>query len=324
MKFGLFFLNFLHSGQSCTEIFDAMTDSVNYAEKGHFDRLFIYENHFSDHGIVGAPLTVASFLLGMTERIKVGSLNHVLTTHHPVRTAEETGLLDQMSQGRFILGFSDCENRDEMNFFNRPLDSQQPIFEACYHIINDALTTGYCHPNNDFYSFPKISVNPHCFTQGGPQQYVYASSTQVVEWAAKRALPLTFKWDDSNATRQEYAQRYQETARKHGVDVQAVRHQLALLVNQNDDGDIARAEARQYLSQYLTERYSSDEIEIVLERIIKESAIGTYEESTHAARVAIEMCGASDLLLSVESIKEPAHRLHVLEVINSNIAKYHQ
>lgn len=62
-----------------------------------------------------------------------------------------------------------------------------------------------------------------------------------MEWAAKRALPLTFKWDDSNATRQEYAQRYQETARKHGVDVQAVRHQLALLVNQNDDGDIARA-----------------------------------------------------------------------------------
>lgn len=103
-----------------------------------------------------------------------------------------------------------------------------------------------------------------------------------------------------------------------------IDHVISLSGHQNNDGDIARAEVGQYLSQYLTERYPSNEVEVVLERIIKESAIGTYEESTHAARVAIEMCGASDLLLSVESIKEPVHRLHVLDVINSNIAKYHQ
>ncbi len=142
-------------------------------------------------------MTAISFLLGLTKRIEIGSLNQVITTHHPVRIGEQTGLLDQMSYGRFVLGLSDCVNDFEMDFFKRKRSSQQQQFEACYEILNEALTTNYCQADDDFFNFPRISVNPHCISE--VKQYILASSMGVVEWAARKGLPLTYRWSDSLA-----------------------------------------------------------------------------------------------------------------------------
>ncbi|AUI88422.1 alkane 1-monooxygenase [Vibrio azureus] len=323
MKFGLFFLNFINSQRSSELVLEEMLDTVNYVDKLHFDTVAVAENHFNNHGAVGAPLTVAGFLLGMTQNIKVASLNHVITTHHPVRVAEEACLLDQVSEGRFTFGFSDCEKSSDVSFFNRPVDRQFELFNECYDIINDALTTGYCHPNNDFYSFPKISVNPHAYTEGGPKQFVSATNKDIVKWAAKKAIPLIFKWDDSNAVRQEYANLYREVAEQNGVDVNNVRHKLTLLVNQNVDGEKARLETRLYLEDYVRDTHACCDFEVKMAELLAECAVGTYEESTAAARLAIECCGASDVLMSFESIEDKAQQRAVIDVVNDNIGKYH-
>ncbi|CAH6794090.1 Alkanal monooxygenase beta chain [Vibrio chagasii] len=323
MKFGLFFLNFLNSKQSSDQVIEEMLDTAHYADQLSFDTVAVYENHFSNYGAVGAPLTVAGFLLGMTQNLKVASLNHVITTHHPVRVAEEACLLDQMSEGRFVFGFSDCEKSSDMRFFNRPTDAQFQVFDACYEVINDAFSTGYCHPENDFFSFPKISVNPHAYTEGGPAQFVNATSKEVVEWAAKRGLALVFKWDDSNAQRQEYAMLYNDVANEHGVDIAKVRHKLTLLINQNIDGDQARAETHEYLAEYVRESYPNSDFSTKMSELLSENAIGTYEESTQSARIAIECCGASDVLMSFESIADTTQQRAVIDVVNANIVKYH-
>lgn len=120
MKFGLFFLNFQKDGITSEETLDNMVKTVTLIDstKYHFNTAFVNEHHFSKNGIVGAPITAAGFLLGLTNKLHIGSLNQVITTHHPVRVAEEASLLDQMSEGRFILGFSDCESDFEMEFLD--------------------------------------------------------------------------------------------------------------------------------------------------------------------------------------------------------------
>nr|AFJ93057.1 luciferase beta subunit [Candidatus Photodesmus blepharus] len=323
MKFGLFFQNFLTENQSSEVVLDRMIEIATYVDELNFEQISVYENHFSPNGIVGAPLTVSGFLLGLTKKIKIGSLNHILTTHHPVRSAEEACLLDQMSEGRFIFGFSDCEKESEMAFFNRQLDSQEQIFNACYDIISESFSTGYCHPDNDFFNFPKISVNPHAFTPGGPLQYVTASSSKVVEWAAKKALPLIFKWDDSNQTRSQYVEQYKAAALRFGVDVTNVGHQLTLMVNENSDSTVAKQESREYFSAFVKEMYPSVEHEEKLEELIAENAIGNCDECLEASKLALEKSGASQLLMSFESIKNLAHQKSVINLINENIGKYH-
>lgn len=127
MKFGLFFLNFQLDGMTSENTLDNMVSTVSLidSDEYNFDSVFIYEHHFSKNGIVGSPITAAGFLLGLTNKLHIGSLNQAITTHHPVRIAEESSLLDQMSEGRFILGFSNSENDFEMDFFKRNLSSRQ-------------------------------------------------------------------------------------------------------------------------------------------------------------------------------------------------------
>ncbi|NHB91001.1 alkanal monooxygenase [Photorhabdus cinerea] len=323
MKFGLFFLNFINSTTVQEQSIARMQEITEYVDKLNFEQVLVCENHFSENGIVGAPLTVSGFLLGLTEKIKIGSLNHIITTHHPVRIAEEACLLDQLSEGRFILGFSDCEKKNEMHFFNRPEQYQQQLFEECYDIINDALRTGYCNPDNDFYNFPKISVNPHAYTQGGPRKYVTATNYHVVEWAAKKGISLIFKWDDSNDVKHEYAKRYQAIADEYGIDLAEIDHQLMILVNYNEDSEKAKEETRAFISDYIFEMHPNENFEKKFEEIITENAVGDYMECTTAAKLAMEKCGAKGILLSFESMNDFTRQINAIDIVNDNIKKYH-
>ncbi|AZN36198.1 luciferase subunit beta [Iodobacter ciconiae] len=323
MKFGLFFLNFQNDDSTSEDILDNMVNTVSLidSKEYHFDTVFVNEHHFSKNGIVGAPITAAGFLLGMTNKLHIGSLNQVITTHHPVRIAEESSLLDQMSEGRFILGLSDSESDFEMTFFKRHLPSKQQQFEACYDVINEALTTGYCYAQNDFYNFPKVSINPHCFSKHGPKQYIVATNKDVVAWAAKKALPLTFKWEDSLAVKENYAKIYNKTAQQYGVDVSNVDHQLTFIVNLNEDGDIARKEATKYLHDYIVEMYPNIDHKEKINTIIKENAIGTYDDYYDSSKLAIEKTGVKNILLSFESMKDRGKVKDVINMANQKIIK---
>lgn len=321
MKIGIFFLN-LKDKNSTSEIsLNNMLETVSFVDTKNsiIDSVFVSENHFSPNGIVGSPLTTSSFLLGLTNNIKIGSLNHIITTHHPVRIAEEACLLDQMSEGRFILGFSDSEKKSDMRFFNRETKSQQDLFEVSHQIIDDALTTGYCHPDNNFYSFPKISVNPHAYTSGGPQQYVCATSDTIVKWAARRALPLILKWDDNMLRKEEYTNLYTSTANQEGIDISHVGHKLSMLVNTNNNATIAKDQLRRYLSNYEQENYTTREIDEKIESIIKDNAVGTLEQALDTIDMAMKKTGAKDILLSFESISESRDRMITIDILSRRI-----
>ncbi|PSW53516.1 luciferase subunit beta [Photobacterium leiognathi] len=323
MNFGLFFLNFQLKGMTSEAVLDNMIDTIALVDKDeyHFKTAFVNEHHFSKNGIVGAPMTAASFLLGLTERLHIGSLNQVITTHHPVRIAEEASLLDQMSDGRFILGLSDCVSDFEMDFFKRQRDSQQQQFEACYEILNDGITTNYCYANNDFYNFPKISINPHCISKENLKQYILATSMAVVEWAAKKGLPLTYRWSDTLAEKENYYQRYLTVAAENNVDITHVDHQFPLLVNINPDRDIAKQEMRDYIRGYIAEAYPNTDQEEKIEELIKQHAVGTEDEYYESSKYALEKTGSKNVLLSFESMKNKAAVIDLINMVNEKIKK---
>nr|ACS35776.1 beta subunit luciferase [Aliivibrio fischeri]ACS35780.1 beta subunit luciferase [Aliivibrio fischeri] len=321
MKFGLFFLNFQKDGTTSEETLDNMIKMVTLIDSPeyHFNTAFVNEHHFSKNGIVGSPITAAGFLLGLTNKLHIGSFNQVITTHHPVRVVEGVSLLDQMTEGRFIFGFSDCESDFEMEFFKRHIPSRQQQFEACYDIINEALTTGFCHPQNDFYDFPKISVNPHCYSENGPKQYVLATSKEVVTWAAKKALPLTFKWEDNLETKERYAILYNKTAQQYGIDISDVDHQLTVIANLNADRSTAQEEVREYLKDYITETYPQMDRDEKINCIIEENAVGSHDDYYESTKLAVEKTGSKNILLSFESMSDIKDVKDIIDMLNKKI-----
>lgn len=84
--------------------YDAI-DHIVWAEEIGFDCIYFTEHHFADDDYLTAPLMNAAIVADRTKRIKIGTCVLLLPLYHPVRLAEEGAFIDQLSEGRFELGF---------------------------------------------------------------------------------------------------------------------------------------------------------------------------------------------------------------------------
>jgi alkanesulfonate monooxygenase SsuD/methylene tetrahydromethanopterin reductase-like flavin-dependent oxidoreductase (luciferase family) len=62
------------------------------------------ENHFGGQRSIPSPLLLLAAVAARTTRIKLGSTSYLLPIRNPVLAAEEVAVLDQLSEGRVILG----------------------------------------------------------------------------------------------------------------------------------------------------------------------------------------------------------------------------
>ena len=91
--------------QSDADAFAQALEQVADAERWELDAIWLAEIHQqATRSVLSAPLTVASAIAGRTSRIKIGTAVQVLPLCHPLRLAEETATIDQISRGRLLLG----------------------------------------------------------------------------------------------------------------------------------------------------------------------------------------------------------------------------
>jgi len=95
-----------------TERYQQMLEQVRelakLADDIGIDALGLTEHHFHSEGfeISTAPRLLLADLAARTRRIKFLTLGLVAPTWDPIRLAEETAVLDQLSKGRFLAGFA--------------------------------------------------------------------------------------------------------------------------------------------------------------------------------------------------------------------------
>jgi alkanesulfonate monooxygenase SsuD/methylene tetrahydromethanopterin reductase-like flavin-dependent oxidoreductase (luciferase family) len=100
-------------------VYRDLTVYAQRAEALGFDSMWTAEHHFQHHGFEVVPNVVLlnAILAQRTERIKFGSLVHVLTSWHPVRFAEDYALADVLSGGRLLCGLGRGTEQRESNPF---------------------------------------------------------------------------------------------------------------------------------------------------------------------------------------------------------------
>src|SRR5579864_52702 len=84
---------------------EVLENAVAYAraaEQLGYTGVWITEHHFIPAvGICPSSLTMAAFLLGHTQRLRVGTAVCIVPLYHPVHLAEQVALLDHLGNGRF-------------------------------------------------------------------------------------------------------------------------------------------------------------------------------------------------------------------------------
>ena len=74
------------------------------AEGLGFDSVWSVEHHFTSYTMCPDVLQFLTYMAGATQSIQLGSMVCVLPWHDPLRVIEQISMLDNLSDGRLILG----------------------------------------------------------------------------------------------------------------------------------------------------------------------------------------------------------------------------
>lgn len=239
MQIGLFLNSGVFEGVGDAAALQLTVDSARLAESLGYDRLWVTEHHFMDFGVCSQALTLAGYLLGLTQRVRVGTAVVLAPLVHPVTLAEQVGLLDQVSGGRLDLGLGRGGYGLDYDAFGVPPERWSVEVEATIRTLIDLLSQTDVSSEREHVAFRPVTVRPRPRTMPHPPIYVASTSEPSIAEAARRRLPLQFHFPQDTESRVKIIEQYRDCAREHGWNGDADHlHAIPCLVD--DDESSAR------------------------------------------------------------------------------------
>jgi len=188
---------------------------ADQAEPRGFDSIWTPEHHFTDYVMSPNPAQFLTYMAGRTKRLKLGSMVMVLPWHDPVRVAEETIVLDHMSQGRVVLGFGRGLGPIEFDGFRVEMGESRSRFTEYAAAITDGLESGTMEYDGDLYKQPAVNLRPAPYASFKGRIYASAVSPESAKIMARLGYGLMIiaqkPWDTAIAEIKDYRELYIET-----------------------------------------------------------------------------------------------------------------
>ncbi|NNC82557.1 MAG: TIGR03571 family LLM class oxidoreductase, partial [Flavobacteriales bacterium] len=116
---------------------------VQLAEKLGFKAIWLRDiplnvPAFGDVGQMYDPLTYLAYMAGQTSEIALGVASIALPLHHPVHIAKQAATVDQLSDGRLILGVASGDRPDEYPAMGIDFESRGERFREAFQYVRAA------------------------------------------------------------------------------------------------------------------------------------------------------------------------------------------
>ena len=192
---------------------DALCRQAETAEAMGFHSFWLPENHFGDHRSIPSPLTLLAAAAARTQRIKLGSTSYLLPIRHPLLAAEEVAVLDQLSNGRVILGVGRGIQGAVFEAFKLPSSDKRKLFKANLHIMRAAWEG---QPIMEGEDGKPILLAPLPVQRPHPPIWVAAFGPLALKQAASLGLPYLASPMESLAALEANYQRYHQGLKEAG------------------------------------------------------------------------------------------------------------
>jgi probable F420-dependent oxidoreductase len=160
------------------------------AETQGFHSVWVPDHVLRVFGPILDPLTVVSFVAGVTERVGLGTNVLVVPYRHPLILANETASLDVLSGGRFILGVGVGWNEEEFSALGTSIRERGRRTDEALEAMKRLWAGGPATYEGRHYSFTGATLGTAPKTEGGPPILVGGYS----DAALRRALRFGKKW----------------------------------------------------------------------------------------------------------------------------------
>src|SRR5207302_5115955 len=158
-EFGMFHEFQRTAGVTDEDAFSVSFEQVDAAERWGLDAMWLAEIHVApERSVCSAPLTLASAIAARTKRIRIGTGVQVLPLCNPLRLAEETATVDQISHGRLIFGVGRSGFPRAYDAYGVPYAESRERFAETLAIVLKAWTQEHFSHAGAFFRYDDVCV----------------------------------------------------------------------------------------------------------------------------------------------------------------------
>lgn len=125
------------------------------------------------------------YLAAITERVKLGTSVVVLPYRHPVMLAKQIATIDQLSNGRFILGAAFGWTREEYDILGVPFARRGKRSDEMLEVMNRLWQEGDNGFEGEFYKFDDFAFEPKPVQQPRPPIWIGGNNERAIQRVVK-------------------------------------------------------------------------------------------------------------------------------------------
>ena len=227
MRFGHFFYPMKFDDSRDEEEIQQCLAEAELVEELGFDAIWLAEHYFTGECVYGDPLIFATALAVKTKRVELGFGILELPLHNPVRVAIQTALLDNLCQGRLIVGTAKGSNYNAYEYIgfgsNPRLGVQQ--MEEAEELLVKAWTTDNLVFKGRYYQVSVPSMRPRPYQKPHPRLARACLNDESIKEMARIGRPILLRGRSTNATGANI-RLYRDTMEEAGFDDAAIERNL--------------------------------------------------------------------------------------------------
>ena len=227
MRFGHFFYPMKFDDSRDEQAIQECLAEAELVEELGFDAIWLAEHYFTGECVYGDPLVFASALAVKTKRIELGFGILELPLHNPVRVAIQTALLDNLCQGRLIVGTAKGSNYNAYEYIgfgsNPKLGAEQ--MEEAEELLVKAWTTDNLEFKGKYYQASFPSVRPRPYQKPHPRLVRACLNDQSIKEMGRIGRPILLRGRSTNSTAANI-RLYRQTMEEAGFDEAAIERNL--------------------------------------------------------------------------------------------------
>ena len=200
MRFGHFFYPMRFDDSNDEQAIQECLAEALLAEELGYDAIWLAEHYFTGECVYGDPLVFASAVAVQTKRVEIGFGILELPLHNPVRVAIQTALLDNLCQGRLIVGTAKGSNYNAyeyIGFGSNPEMGWKQLDEA-EELLIKAWTSDNLEFNGEYYHVSVPSMRPRPYQKPHPRLARACLNTESIAEMARIGRPVLLRGRSTN------------------------------------------------------------------------------------------------------------------------------
>src|SRR4051794_2264486 len=163
-------------------VFARALERIEIMDRAGYDAVWLAEHHFSSFGVCPSVHLMGTMAAARTKRLRIGTGVSLAPFYHPLRLAEEGGLLDVLSGGRGNWGGGRGFARVGLEDFGVNPDERTSGFHEAVEIGLRAWSDERRSFEGTLFRFDGVETLPRPLQPPRPPVWMAATSESSIDW----------------------------------------------------------------------------------------------------------------------------------------------